>query len=51
MRQWHRRLREVAESSSLKVSKKHVDVALRDMFSGHGGELVGLDDLSSVFQP
>ena len=31
---------------------KRVDVALRDMFSGHGGDglMVGSDDLSGLFQ-
>ena len=30
----------------------HVDVALRDMVSGHGGDglMVGLDDLQGLFQ-
>ena len=30
-----------------------VDVALRDMVSGHGGDglMVGLDDLRGLFQP
>ena len=34
-------------SLSLKVFKKHVDVALRDAVSGHGG--VGLDGLKQTF--
>jgi len=35
------------------VFKNHGDVALRDVVSGHGrdGLMVGLDDLSGVFQP
>jgi len=35
------------------VLKKRVDVALRDMASGHGGDglVVGLDELSGLFQP
>ena len=41
------------ESPSLKVFKNHVDVALSDMVSGHGGDglMVGLDDYSGLFQP
>lgn len=37
---------------SLEVFKKRVDVALRKMVSGHGadGLMVGLDDLSGLFQ-
>lgn len=42
---------EVVESAILKVAKRHVDVALRDMVSGHGrsGLTVGLDDLRRSF--
>ena len=38
---------------SLEVFKSHVDVALRNMVSGHGGDglMVGLDDLTGLFQP
>jgi len=45
--------RKVEESPSLKVSKNCVDVALRDVVSGHGrgGLLVGLDGLRCLFQP
>ena len=41
------------ESPSLEVFKKRVHVALRDVVSGHGGVglMVGLDDLSGLFQP
>ena len=53
VRQWHRMLREVVESLFLKMLKESVDVALRDMVSGRGGHglVVGLHDLSSLFQP
>ena len=45
--------REVVESPSLEVFQSHVDVALRDVVSGHGGGglAVGLDDLRVLFQP
>ena len=36
--QWHRLPREVVESSSLEAFKKHVDMALRDVVRGHGGD-------------
>jgi len=43
---------EVVEPPSLQVSKNRVDVALRDMVSGHGDDrlVVELDDLSGLFQ-
>jgi len=52
MRQWHRLPREVVDSPSLEVFQDHVDVALRDMVSGHGGDgvMLGLNDLSGIFQ-
>jgi len=45
--------RQVVKSPFVKVFKKHIDVALRDMISGHGGDglMVVLDDLSGLFQP
>ena len=41
------------ESLFLEVLERHVDVALMDMVSGHGGDglMVGLGDLSGLFQP
>jgi len=53
VRQWHRLPREAVESWSLEMFKKHGDVALRNMVSGHGGDglMVGLDDISGLFQP
>ena len=53
VRQWHRLPREVMESLTLEVFRIHVNVALRDVVSRHGGDglVVGLDDLSSLFQP
>jgi len=43
----------VVKSLSPEVSQHRVDVALRDVVSGHGGGglVVGLDDLSGLFQP
>ena len=50
---WKKLTREVGESPFLEVFKKCVDGALRDMVSGHGGAglMVGLSDLSGLFQP
>jgi len=51
--QWHGLPREGLESPSLEVFKTHVDVALRDVVSGHGedGLVVGLGDLRGLVQP
>ena len=51
VRHWNRLPGEMVQSPSLEVLKKHRDVALRDMVSGHGGDrlMVGLDDLRSLF--
>ena len=51
VRHWHRLPREAMESPSLEVLKKHIDVAVRGMVSGHGGDglAVGLDALSDLF--
>jgi len=44
--------REMVKSLSLEVFKRCVDVALRNMVSGHGGDglMVRLHDLSGLFQ-
>ena len=51
--QWHRLPRKVVEAPSLEVFKNCGDVTLKDVVSGHGGGglIVGLDDLSGLFQP
>lgn len=41
----------MAESVTLEAFKKCVDVSLRDMVCGHGGDrsTIGLDDISGLF--
>jgi len=50
-RHWNRLHREVVKLLSLNIFNKHVDVALRDMVSGHIGDglTVGLDDPSGLY--
>ena len=50
---WNRLPKGVVESLSLEVLENCIDVALRDIVSGHGGDglVVRLDDLSGLFQP
>lgn len=50
MRHWHR-LPGECWSLSLVVFKKRVNVALRDVATGHGGDgwVVGLDDFRGLF--
>ena len=47
---WLRLSREVVESPSMEVLRNRVDVALRDVVGGHGGDglMVGLYDLSGL---
>ena len=49
MRQCHRLRRDEVEGLSLEVSKSRVDVALRDVVSGHG-LTAGLGGLRGLFQ-
>ena len=51
--QWHRLPREVVESLSLEVFRNGGDMVVRDVVSGNGGGglMVGLGDLSGLFQP
>jgi len=51
--QWHRLPRELVKSPFLHIFKSRVDVALRDVGSGHSGDglTIGLGDLSGLFQP
>jgi len=50
---WHRLPRVGMDSPSLEGFRSRVDVALRDVVSGHGGDglAVGLDDLRGLFHP
>lgn len=50
---WHWLPRERVESPSLQVFKKCVNVTLRDVLNGHGGDglMVELDNLSGLSQP
>jgi len=51
--QWHRLPREVVESLSLEVFRNGGNMVVRDVVSGNGGGglMVGLGDLSGLFQP
>ena len=53
VRHWQGLSREVVESLSLEMLKKHGDVALRDVVWWHSGSglVAGLDDLRGLFQP
>jgi len=53
VRRGNRLRREVVKSPFWVVFKKHLDVALKDVVSGHDGDgsMAGLGDLSGLFQP
>ena len=53
VKHWNRLPTEVVESLFLDVFKNHVDVALRRVVFGHGGDgfTIVLDDLSCLSQP
>jgi len=53
VRSWNRLPTEVVESLFLEMFNKRVWTALRDVVCGGGGDglMVGLDDLSVLFQP
>lgn len=53
VKHWKSLLREEVESPDLEIFKEHVDVALKDINSGHGGDsfMVGLGDFKGLFQP
>lgn len=53
VRRWNWQHRQVVQSPSREVLREHVDVARRDMVSGHAGDalMVGLDDLRGLICP